>query len=119
MKYVATALLSALPILMSSANCPAAARSDDVNAQIVRFSDLDLSRPAGAQALYHRIQGAARDVCEVNAPRAYLDRVPYQQCVSAAIARAVVDIDAPLLTEYHQSATHRQILRPGLAQLNR
>ena len=118
MKFVATAVLGVLPLLTLSANCPAAALSDDVRTQIVKFADLDLTRPAGAQTLYHRIQGAARTVCEVD-DGADLDRAPYQQCVSAAIARAVVNIDAPLLTEYHQSATHGRILQPRVAQLNR
>ena len=117
MKCVATALISALPIFALSANCPAAA-SDIVRTQIVTFADLDTTRAAGARALYHRIQRAARDVCEVDDARAYPGE-SYQHCTSAAIARAVADVGSPLLTEYHQVATHALIFQPGLAQLNR
>ena len=118
MKCVLTVLVGTLSILTLSANCLAAAPSDNVRTQIVSFADLDTTRVAGAQALYHRIQQAARDVCEGNDARAYL-KESYKHCTSAAISRAVADVGSPLLTEYHQVATHAQILQPGLAQLNR
>jgi UrcA family protein len=118
MKFVATALISALPIFALSANCPAGAPSDNVRTQIVKFADLDTTRAAGAHALYRRIQHAARDVCEMDNARAFPSE-SYRYCTSAAIARAVADIGSPLLTEYHQAATHVLILQPGLAQLNR
>jgi UrcA family protein len=118
MKCVATALISALPIFALPANCPAAAPADNVRTQIVTFADLDTTRAAGAHALYHRIQRAARDVCEVDDARAYPSE-SYQHCTSAAIARAVAEVGSPLLTQYHLAATHALILQPGLAQLNR
>jgi UrcA family protein len=118
MKLGATALIGALSAFTLVVNCPAAAPSDGVRAQVVRFADLDTTRVAGAQALYRRIQHAARDVCEVDNARTYSSE-SYEHCASAAIARAVADVGSPLLTEYHQAATHVQILQPGLAQLNR
>jgi len=117
MKSGLTVLMGTLSIFALSANCPAAAPSDKVRTQIVSFADLDLTRTAGAQALYHRIQQAARDVCEAADARAYSQS--YRHCTSAAISRAVADVGSPLLTEYLQAATHAPILQPGLAQLNR
>jgi UrcA family protein len=118
MKRVLAVLIGTLSIFTLSANCLAATPSDNVRTQIVSYADLDTTRVAGAQALYHRIQQAARDVCEGNDAGAYL-KESYKHCTSAAISRAVADVGSPLLTEYHQVATHTQILQPGLAQLNR
>ena len=117
MKCAPTVLIGTLSIFTLSANCPAAAPSDNVRTEIVSFADLDTTRIAGAQALYHRIQYAAKDVCEAPDARTYSQS--YQHCKSAAISRAVADVGSPLLTEYHQAAIHAQILQPGLAQLNR
>ena len=118
MKRVSPVLLGTLSIFTLSANCLAATPSDKVRTQIVSFADLDTTRVAGAQALYHRIQHAARDVCDGNDARSYY-KESYKHCTSVAISRAVADVGSPLLTEYHQAATHAQILQPGLAQLNR
>jgi UrcA family protein len=118
MKRVVTVLISALSIFTLSANCLAAAPSNNVRTQVVNFADLDTTRAAGIQALYHRIQRAARDVCEQNDARANL-KESYGHCTSVAISRAVADVGSPLLTEYHRAATYEQILQPGLAQLNR
>jgi UrcA family protein len=118
MKRVAAVLICTLSIVTLSASCLAATPSNNVRTQIVTFADLDTTRVAGAQALYHRIQHAARDVCEADDVRAYSNE-SYKRCTSAAISRAVADVGSPLLTEYHQAATHAQILQPGVAQLNR
>jgi len=118
MQRVAAALIGALPLFALSANCPAAA-PDDVPTQLVRFADLDLTRPTGVQALYHRIQHAARDVCNTYDSRGYSSQALYRECASAAIARAVADVGSPLLTEYHEARTHTQSLQPRLARLNR
>jgi len=41
---------------------PARADAEAIPAQTVRFGDLDITKPAGAQILYHRIQAAAHQV---------------------------------------------------------
>jgi hypothetical protein len=92
----------------------------------VRFGDLDLTRAAGAQELYRRITHAARDVCETIGPGGSAVGIRNRACIDRAIARAVVDIDSPLLTERYERQTRRRILplqqasrRPGAAALAR
>ena len=83
MQRVAAALIGALPLFALSANCPAAA-PDDVPTQLVRFADLDLTRPTGVQALYHRIQHAARDVCNTYDSRGYSSQAPFTRWSSTS-----------------------------------
>jgi UrcA family protein len=68
----------------------------------VRYADLDLDSAAGAAALYHRLQGAARVVCGFDEHRlanhAYLSR-----CNSGAISDAVASVNAPLLSAIHSA----------------
>jgi UrcA family protein len=73
--------------------------------KIVSYADLDLSKPAGAQALYNRIKRAAREVCgsadyykNVSPPKAW------RECVDTAVADAVAEVDRPSLTALHQEA---------------
>jgi UrcA family protein len=71
----------------------------------VSYADLDLSKPAGAQALYSRIKRAAREVC--GSPDYYRYVSPpeaWRKCVDTAIADAVAKVDRPSLTALHQEA---------------
>jgi UrcA family protein len=110
MKDLATTLIGALTLYaVSTAGFAAAPR--DVRHQVVTFADLDLTRPAGAQELYYRFQYAARNLCQTYDSRGDRD------CIKQAIARAVADVGAPLLTTRHQASTHRQPLQPRQARL--
>jgi UrcA family protein len=111
MKDLATTLIGALTLYAVSTAGFAAAPRDDVRHQVVAFADLDLTRPAGAQELYHRLQYAARNVCQT------YDRRGDRDCIRQAIARAVADVGAPLLTTRHQASTARQPLQPRQARL--
>jgi UrcA family protein len=66
----------------------------------VSFRDLDLSRPEGATALYHRIQAAARQVCGYRGTD-LIERAIWTGCYSAAVADAVGKVNNPLLTAVH------------------
>jgi UrcA family protein len=120
MKHVITTLVGALALYtMSPSGLAAAAPDDRVRQEIVRFGDLDLTRPADAQELYRRIRHAARTVCEPigqgGSPLALSDR----SCVVQAIARAVAEVNSPLLTERYAGQARRQILPVQQARLNR
>jgi UrcA family protein len=112
MKDLATSLFGALTLYAGSTAGFAAAPADDLRHQVVRFADLDLARPAGAQELYYRIQYAAHNVCQT------YDRRTDRDCVKQAIARAVAEVGAPLLTTRYQAATHRQPPQPRQARLD-
>ena len=111
MKRLTTGLIAALTLYAVSAAGFAATPPDDVRRQVVKFADLDLTRPAGAQVLYYRIQYAARNVCPT------YDRFSNRDCIKQAIARAVAHVGAPQLTTRHQASTHRQPLQPRQARL--
>ena len=115
MKHLKAVLVGALTLYALSWDCIAAAPSNGVPTEIVRFADLNLARPAGADALYRRIQQAAREVCEPNGPAGHPSG--YQECFSNAIARAVADVGAPLLTEHHRALSHPADRQERQAQL--
>jgi UrcA family protein len=120
MKHVIPTLVGALTLYtMSPSGLAAPAHDDAVRQEIVRFGDLDLTRPADAQELYRRIKHAAHHVCEAigfgDPTIAMSDRI----CIDQATARAVADINSPLLTERYAGQTRRQILPVQQARLNR
>jgi len=119
MRHFAATLIGALALCVLSPAALAAASPDDAPRMIVQFGDLDLTRLAGAQELYRRIQHAARDVCEPHVPGSAVVAMGYRGCLDQAIARAVADVDAPLLTARHEELTGRHILQPRQAGLNR
>jgi UrcA family protein len=114
MKHLATSLIGALTLCAVAPAAFAAAPPDDLRRQVVSYADLDLTHPAGAQELYHRIRYAARDVCETSNYRLGPDR----RCIEQAIARAVAEVGAPLLTTRHLAATDGQPPTPRQARID-
>jgi UrcA family protein len=56
---------------------------------VVRYTDLDPSRPVDARRLYARIKRAARAVCD-NDPASDLERLrEYEKCLGRAVTEAV------------------------------
>jgi UrcA family protein len=66
----------------------------------VRYADLDLTKPAGAKALYVRVTQAARDVCSPLDGRDVARASRYKACVQKSTSDAVTKIDRPQLTAY-------------------
>jgi UrcA family protein len=65
-KRLYTGLSCLLGTLAASGAMSSSARAyeeDTPISKIVQFGDLDLTKPAGAQVLYRRIQAAAQQVC--------------------------------------------------------
>jgi len=82
-----------------TANLASATTVDDEARQIVvRYSDLDLSRPEDARRLYGRIQSAAREVCENFRSADLQRRQIYRQCMDKAIAGAVTRVQSAQVT---------------------
>ena len=100
MKHLKAVLVGALIFYPLSWDCLAAAPSKNVRTEVVKFDDLDLTRPAGAQELYRRIEQAAREVCEPRGPD-YYGLNPDTTCRKSAVAVAIRQVGAPLLTEQH------------------
>ncbi len=71
----------------------------------VSYAELDLSKPAGAQMLYDRLQRAAAKVCGVNQRSATVfyaaSAAQKRSCYQDALSRAVAQVDAPLVQAQH------------------
>jgi UrcA family protein len=95
----ATAILCAF-----SAGFGISARADGINERsiTVKYGDLNLSNPQGANTLYSRIVGAAHEVCDL--PFEGLSfRAEAQACREKAIADAVMKVGHPELTAVYNA----------------
>lgn len=93
--------LTSLACLVGSAQVLAGA-SAITRSVTVRYGDLDITTSAGAAALYHRIEGAARVTCGYEEHR--LASLSYvNRCNSSAISAAVASVNSPLLTAIHEA----------------
>lgn len=99
MNVLAAIGAAAFATLSMSAAAATTAPDEDRRAQIVRFDDLDVSKPAGAKILYSRIRGAARDVCDYSTNGDWLEREAGHACIEKAIDSAVKKVNTPVLTE--------------------
>ena len=87
---------------IASAAAPAASPGAMITeSKVVRYYDLDLSKPADAARLYARIRHAAARVC----PSSWGD-TPQSDCYDAAVAAAVARVNKPLLSTRHQQQAH-------------
>jgi UrcA family protein len=74
----------------------------------VSYVQSDLQDSASAQALYQRIQRAARIVCQQPNARE-VDRYHlYKACYERAVDTAVANVGATALTAVHRSHSHTQ-----------
>jgi UrcA family protein len=78
---------------------------EGTNKYVVRYADLDLSKMAGAAALYSRIGHASRIVCQPLESREIDIAVKYRACMQQAVAKAVADVNSPLVSQYHELHT--------------
>ena len=103
-------LSTLLGSLSACTDAVAAEQAAEVATRRVGYADLDLTRDAGAAALYSRIHFAARQVCEpVSAAWTWKVLEPARRCIEAAITRAVADVNAPALTTYYLAKTGQSI----------
>jgi UrcA family protein len=93
--HAVTALLACVLVVSK------ASAGEQVRSETVKFHDLNISTPVGAEALYNRIHAAAKRVCA--------DPVGFQPAVIACVrkseAAAVGKVDQPLLTAYYRTKT--------------
>lgn len=95
-------LVAASALALGLAAGPALADGPDAAPAVqVSYADLDVSKQAGAEALYRRIQAAARSVCE-RADGRDIDRfMRYRQCYSEAIEAALKQANLKTLYAVH------------------
>jgi UrcA family protein len=80
------------------------AHAGDSRSETVKFSDLNLSSPAGVEALYGRIHLAAGRVCQQ--PGGELEA--QRSCMTKAERNAIAKVNVPLLTAFYQNKTGTQ-----------
>ena len=82
----------------------------------VKISDLDLSKPAGTEALYRRLKSAASVVCSTYEDRLPALYFPWKACVNGALDRAVEEVANAQLTAYHLAKTARSASAPAYSR---
>jgi UrcA family protein len=94
----ATALLAVS--LAGMAHATTTARRITMQQQVVSYGDLNLETEADAATLLSRIESAARKVCGLEHATILPLALQYElrACANEATARAVNDVNAPLLT---------------------
>jgi UrcA family protein len=85
--------------------------------QVVRVADLNLNDSDGVEALYRRIQGAAKVVCGWPGPVAPEWWRLSKDCTDQATSQAVTAIGNPALTSRYLAEASRKDKRPIMAQV--
>ncbi|HEY6640807.1 UrcA family protein [Povalibacter sp.] len=96
-------LFPVLAALLATAAMTSAHANDSraVEQREVRYDDLDLMQPGDVARLYGRIDQAAQAVCWTSGVLEVTARPRMKRCTAQALARAVADVDAPLLSDYY------------------
>lgn len=79
--------------------------TDEAPSVTVSYADLDLSKPAGAETLYRRIQAAARSVCGPRHSRILLQIQTFRTCYKDAVEDALQQVNESLVFAVHRSKT--------------
>lgn len=83
----------------------------DISQVKVAYSDLDLARSAGADAMIARLRQAAWQVCgPTPSPRELRKMARYRACSRAALEAAVTGVNAPLVTVRFYGSEPRRTL---------
>lgn len=77
-----------------------ASADEPVRSETVKFQDLNVNTPQGAQALYDRIHSAAKHVCSETDPILLLASA---SCARKAEANAIEKLNLPQLTAYYKN----------------
>jgi UrcA family protein len=102
---LAAGLMSAGVVAVTHAGTPQDA--DEVPRLAVTYDDLDISTEKGALSLYRRISSAARAVCPARSRYSVRVAELSRNCVSAAIARAVREVNSPQLAKVDAARSNR------------
>lgn len=84
---------------LCSLTTTAGADVENPTSKTVKFDDLNITTPAGAKALYRRIQAAAVEVCPLEMAYNLQMERSHRACVDHAIDNAVKKVNSPALTD--------------------
>ena len=71
--------------------------------KVVSYAGLDLNSEPDARVLYGRLRMAAVQVCAPFKGDTLKDKTKWRECFDPALARAIAEIDEPMLTAHHLS----------------
>jgi UrcA family protein len=103
------------PMVMMYNTARADESVDTLPHKVVSFKDLNLDTPEGAAVLYRRITSAANEVCG-NPNRYDLSQWKLQICVKDAVARAITQVNRPMLTSLYNEKTGKADKKVTLAE---
>jgi UrcA family protein len=76
----------------------------------VSYADLDINKPRGLEVLYHRIERAAKIVCDFDFSIHELARARQAKaCYTTAMDDAVRQINRPTLTAFHRAKSRTTV----------
>jgi UrcA family protein len=81
---------------------------------IVKYADLDLSKPQDVRVLYSRLRNASDAVCGAYDVRDQRVRLLRQVCYDTALESAVVDVNRAAITELHAKTKRFQVAQGEL-----
>jgi UrcA family protein len=95
--------LVALPALFTGESAIAAAptATEGPLSVTVRYRDLNLNTPEGIAGLYHRLRGAAAEVCRPLEGRELARNALWNNCFNHAVANAVRTVHNKTLSAYY------------------
>jgi UrcA family protein len=94
--------LAAAMVLTTAWGTSSAMADEPLRTETVKFSDLNVDSPAGAQALYGRIHAAAKRVCSETDP---IMQPAAIACTDKAEAEAIVKLNRPQLSALYRTKT--------------
>jgi UrcA family protein len=106
-KHCALLATATLATGLTVSHASAATTYEEPMNVVVRYSDLNLSQPRDARALYDRIQRAAREACDDHMYESLERLVRFHKCVNQAVTNAVANVSSKQLTEIHEAEMHR------------
>lgn len=94
-----TLMFTALLVGCLAGTAQATTVAKEVPSEVVSYADLNIANQADAGILLDRVKAAARRVCIRSGSLVWLDmHNPLQQCMSAATARAMADVNSRPMT---------------------
>jgi len=88
----------------------------NVKTEVVRFDDLRLLSTVGAAVLYSRIERAADRACGGPSDNLQLAaQKRYRTCMDETVAKAVSDVNHPILNQFYESKRRNRANNPPAA----
>ena len=81
----------------------------ETSSTVVKYGDLNLQNPAGAEELFRRIQRAANKVCWDATDLRVLNDIALRDCVERAVAKAVSEVNDRHLTALYEKRTNKAV----------